>query len=311
MRIVETVPVALDGERLDRIVALVVDISRSLATGLIDAGGVMVDDQVAASGKVRLREGQTVVLDTDKIPEQARPAADPSVSIDVVHVDDDIIVINKPAGLVVHPAAGHATGTVVNGILAMWPEVSDVGQSQRPGIVHRLDAGTTGLMVVARTSLAYETLVEALSAHEVGREYMALAWGHFDSTSVVIDADIGRDLRDPLKMAVVRGGKWARTNVEVIDAFDSPAQLSLVRCLLETGRTHQIRVHLAAVGHPVVGDATYGGARSALVASRPMLHAIGLTLTHPRSGETMEFAAPVPADMSAVVAMCGHEQGTA
>lgn len=307
MRIAETVPTALDGQRLDRIVSLIVDISRSSAAGLIEAGGVMVDDLVAMSGKVRLHQGQTVSLDTDKIPVEARPEADPTVVLDVVHVDDDIIVIDKPAGLVVHPAAGHGSGTLVNGVLARWPEVADIGQRQRPGIVHRLDAGTTGLMVVARSERAYVSLVGALSDHEVGRDYIALAWGHFESSSAVIDADIGRDPRDPLKMAVVREGKWARTHVEVDRVFTSPTDLSLVRCSLETGRTHQIRVHLAAVGHPVVGDSTYGGARSALVAPRPMLHAARLILAHPGSGETMVFESPVPDDMVDVLAMCSEQ----
>lgn len=306
MKVEETVPAALDGERLDRIVSLIGDISRAQASGLIESGGAMVDGQVAHSGKVRLRQGQLVVVDLSLTPVAEPPVADPSVVLDIVHVDDDLVVINKSAGLVVHPAAGHGTGTIVNGILALFPEVSGVGQPQRPGIVHRLDAGTTGMMVVARTQLAYESLVEALSDHEVEREYVALAWGHFDSGTAVIDADIGRDPRDPLKMAVVRGGKWARTHVEVTAQFDEPANLSLVTCMLETGRTHQIRVHLAAVGHPVVGDSMYGGARAALVAPRPMLHARRLTLTHPRTGAVMSFEAALPDDMEAVVARCSR-----
>lgn len=304
MKVQETVPAALDGERLDRIVSLIGDISRSQASGLIESGGATVDGQVARSGKVRLQEGQLVEVDLSMTPVAGAPAADPSVVLDIVHVDDDLVVINKSAGLVVHPAAGHGTGTIVNGILALFPEVSGVGQPQRPGIVHRLDAGTTGMMVVARTQHAYESLVEALSDHEVEREYVALAWGHFDSATAVIDADIGRDPRDPMKMAVVRGGKWARTHVEVTEQFDDPAPLSLVTCMLETGRTHQIRVHLAAVGHPVVGDSVYGGARAALVAPRPMLHARRLTLTHPRTGEVMSFEAALPEDMDSVIARC-------
>lgn len=304
MRIEETVPAALDGERLDRIVSLIGDMSRSLASGLVEAGGALVDGRPAGSGKTRLREGQVVEVDLSKTPVAELPGADPSVVLDVVHVDDDLVVIDKSAGLVVHPAAGHGTGTIVNGILALFPEIAEVGQPQRPGIVHRLDAGTTGMMVVARTQAAYDSLVEALSDHDVEREYVALAWGHFDSSTAVIDADIGRDPRDPLKMAVVREGKWARTHVEVTAHFDDPAPLSLVTCMLETGRTHQIRVHLSAVGHPVVGDSMYGGARAALVAPRPMLHARRLTLTHPRSGETMTFEAPIPDDMASVLARC-------
>lgn len=308
MKVEEIVPSALDGERLDRIVALIADISRSEATKLIDAGGAEVDGVVSESGKVRLKEGQNVIVDLDKIPEAELPGPDASVTLDVVYVDEDLIVINKSAGLVVHPAAGHGTGTVVNGILALFPEVALVGQPQRPGIVHRLDAGTTGMMVVARSQRAYDSLVEALSDHEVGREYLALSWGVFDSPSAVIDADIGRDPRDPLKMAVVRTGKWARTHVEVRQVFNQPADITLVQCTLETGRTHQIRVHLAAVGHAVLGDGMYGGARAALVASRPMLHAARLTLTHPGTGEEMSWEAPLPEDMAAVLAACSWEE---
>lgn len=304
MKVEEVVPLALDGERLDRIVAIVADISRSQATKLIEASGAEVDGKIAPSGKVRLKENQIVIVDLEKIPPEELPGPDPTVHLHIVHVDDDIIVVNKTAGLVVHPAAGHGTGTLVNGILALYPEVAAVGQPQRPGIVHRLDAGTTGMMVVARSQRAYDSLVEALSEHEVGREYLALAWGKFDSPSAVIDADIGRDPRDPLKMAVVRSGKWARTLVEVRQEFNEPTDLTLVKCTLETGRTHQIRVHLAAVGHAVVGDAMYGGARAALVAPRPLLHAQRLSLVHPGTGEQMTWEAPVPNDMAEILSTC-------
>lgn len=304
MRVDETLPAALDGERLDRIVSLIADISRSDASRLVADGGAEVDGVVSLSGKTRLREGQTVVVDLDKIPVEQPPGPDPTVSLEIIHVDDDIIVLNKSAGLVVHPASSHGTGTVVNGILALFPEVSGVGQPARPGIVHRLDAGTTGLMVVARSQRAYDSLVEALSEHEVGREYLALTWGHFESPTSVVDAPLGRHPRDPMKMAVVQSGKWARTHLEVVREFNVPAELSLVKCTLETGRTHQIRVHLSAVNHAVVGDATYGGARSALKAPRPMLHAARLTLVHPGSGEEMTWEAPVPVDMASVIARC-------
>jgi 23S rRNA pseudouridine1911/1915/1917 synthase len=164
------------------------------------------------------------------------------------------------------------------------------------------------MMVVARTQRAYDSLVAALQDHEVGREYIALSWGHFDSPTAVVDAAMGRDPRDPMRMAVVHGGKWARTHLEVEEEFDQPALLSLVRCNLETGRTHQIRVHLAAVGHPVVGDSMYGGAKSALVAPRPMLHARKLTLIHPGSGEEMSFEAPLPDDMQAIIDRCSRKE---
>lgn len=304
MKVEETVPAALDGERIDRVVSLIADISRSDATKLIADGGTEIDGSVVTSGKSRLKEGQTVVVDLDKIPVPVLPGPDASVVLDVVYVDEDIIVINKSAGVVVHPASGHGNGTLVNGILALYPEVASVGQPGRPGIVHRLDSGTTGMMVVARTQRAYDSLVAALQEHEVGREYLALAWGHFDSPTATVDAAIGRHPRDPMKMAVVNSGKWARTHLEVQETFNDPVDVTLVQCTLETGRTHQIRVHLGAVGHPVVGDSMYGGARSALVAPRPMLHARRLTLIHPGSGEEMTFEAALPADMSAIIAKC-------
>jgi 23S rRNA pseudouridine1911/1915/1917 synthase len=304
MRVEETLPAALDGERIDRIVSLIADISRADATKLIADGGTEVDGVIAMSGKIRLREGQTVVVDLDKIPVEVLPGPDASVAVDVVYSDDDIIVVNKTAGLVVHPAAGHGIGTLVNGILHLFPEVAGVGQPARPGIVHRLDSGTTGMMVVARSQRAYDSLVAALTDHSVGREYLALTWGWFDSPTAVVDASIGRDPRNPMKMAVVNTGKWARTHLEVVQTFNEPALLSLVQCTLETGRTHQIRVHLSAVGHAVVGDSMYGGAKSALKASRPLLHAAKLTLVHPSTGEEMQFEAGLPSDMEAVIASC-------
>ena len=304
MIVEETIPPALAGERLDRVVALIADISRSEARGLVAAGGAQVDGVVAPNGKARLSEGQVVLVDLDKIPVAEMPQADPTVNVEVIHEDEHVVVVNKPVGLVVHPAAGHGTGTLVNGLLARYPEISSVGQPMRPGIVHRLDAGTSGLMVVARSQVAYDALVEAMSDHDVEREYMALAWGHFDSANGVIDAAIGRDPRDPLKMAVVREGKWARTHFEVVEEFVVPADLSLVQCTLETGRTHQIRVHLAAVGHAVVGDSTYGGARSSLKAPRPMLHAARLAFAHPVTGDHMQFGAGMPDDMVGVIALC-------
>jgi 23S rRNA pseudouridine1911/1915/1917 synthase len=301
MLIEETIPAALAGDRLDRVVALLADISRAQSAALIGAGGVVVDGVVAASGKVRLEEGQNLTIDPALVPEKELPQADIGVLIDVVHVDDHVIVVNKPAGLVVHPGAGNPTGTLVNGLLALYPEIAEVGQPMRPGIVHRLDAGTTGLMVVARTNEAYEELVEALSLHAVQREYLAVAIGHFDAPSGVIDAAIGRDVRDVTKMAVRLDGKFARTHYEVLTTFDEPIAVSLVRCVLETGRTHQIRVHLAAVGHPVLGDVVYGGVRAGAPFGRPALHAAVLSFAHPVTGETLEFEAPLPADFDELV----------
>jgi len=293
----EEIPSALAGDRLDRVVALLADLSRAQSAALIAGGGVTVDGVVAAAGKVKLEEGQTITIDTAQLPEKERPQPDSAVEVDVVHADADVIVVNKQRGLVVHPGAGNAAGTLVNGLVARYPEIAGVGDPFRPGIVHRLDAGTTGLMVVARSQRAYDSLVEQLSQRLVHREYVAVAVGSFEAKSGVIDAAIGRDVRELTKMAVRVDGKPARTHYEVLREFDTPILATLVRCDLETGRTHQIRVHLAAIGHPVLGDATYGGVRSTVPFGRPALHAVRLSFAHPASNAPMSFDAPLPGDI--------------
>jgi len=219
----------------------------------------------------------------------------------VRYADADVIVVAKPAGLVVHPGAGHHHGTLVHGLLARYPEIAEVGDRARPGIVHRLDRETSGLMVVARTARAYEALVDALGSREVEREYEALVWGHPDSARGLIDAPIGRSSTRRTRMAVRKEGKDARTSYEVREWFTHP-EVALLTCRLETGRTHQIRVHLAAIGHPVVGDRSYGGSRSGLVLGRPFLHARRLAFAHPVTGERLAFEEPMPADLEAVLA---------
>ncbi|TVR27007.1 MAG: RluA family pseudouridine synthase [Ilumatobacter sp.] len=298
----EAVPPALGGERLDRVVALVADISRSEAADVVAAGGVTVDGQAATSGKVRLSEGQVVEVDIALVPTVEPPAADPGVEFAVVHADADVIVVDKPAGLVVHPGAGNPTGTLANGLLARFPDLADVGDPMRPGIVHRLDAGSSGLLVVARTGVAVERLIDQFVDHTAGRRYVALVWGHPGAPHGVIDAPIGRDRRDPLKMAVVADGRDARTEYEVVERFHRPNELSLLTCALETGRTHQIRVHLTSIGHPLVGDTTYGGRRPVLGLRRPFLHAAELTFVHPTTGETLTFTSDLPTDLSDLLA---------
>jgi 23S rRNA pseudouridine1911/1915/1917 synthase len=206
----------------------------------------------------------------------------------------------------VHPGAGNMEHTLVNGLLALYPEISSVGEEHRPGIVHRLDIGTTGLLIVARTQEAYEELVAMMSLREVKRHYLALVWGHPSAPMGTIDAPIGRDPRDPLRMAVVASGKPARTNYEVLVTFPEP-EVSLVACELETGRTHQIRVHLQATGHPVVGDPNYGGARAPLVLGRPFLHAERLVFDHPITGEPLTFEVPLPADLQVALDRCQQD----
>jgi 23S rRNA pseudouridine1911/1915/1917 synthase len=298
----EEIPPALAGERLDRVVALVADASRSDAAALVAAGGVAVDGQVSLSGKLRLRLGQRIDVDETKLPTIALPAADPNVAFTVVYDDEHVIVVDKPAGLVVHPGAGNPDGTLVNGLLALYPELADVGEAHRPGIVHRLDIGTSGLMVVARSVRAYHALVFALGQRDVARVYRTLVWGHLANPNGVIDAPIGRDHRDPMRMAVVVDGKSARTRYSVLATYSTPAAASSLECRLETGRTHQIRVHLSAIGHPVVGDGTYGGIRHGVASPRPFLHAAEIAFVHPTTNEQLSFSSQLPDDLRDVEA---------
>jgi 23S rRNA pseudouridine1911/1915/1917 synthase len=298
----EEIPPALEGERLDRIVALVTDASRSDAAALVAFGGVRVDGVVNTVGKLRLHLGQVIDVDETKLPTAELPAADASVMFSVVYEDEHVIVVDKPAGIVVHPGAGNPTGTLVNGLLATYPELVGIGETHRPGIVHRLDIGTSGLMVVARSVRAYHSLVYALAQRDVARVYRTLVWGHLANPHGVIDAPIGRDHRDPMRMAVVIDGKSARTRYEVLAEYLAPAQASGLECRLESGRTHQIRVHLAAIGHPVVGDGTYGGIRHGITTPRPFLHAAQLEFLHPTTNDPMLFTSPLPDDLAAVEA---------
>jgi 23S rRNA pseudouridine1911/1915/1917 synthase len=222
----------------------------------------------------------------------------------VVHEDDDVIVVDKPAGLVVHPGAGHRSGTLVHGLLARYPDLATLavrvdGDGERPGIVHRLDRGTSGLMVVARTPVAYHDLVAQLGSRTVSRTYRSLVLGTIEEENGVVDAPIGRSVTSPTRMAVSRKGKEARTSYRVEQRFEEPAPTTLVSASLETGRTHQIRVHLSAIGHPVVGDPTYAQGRSlpGATVTRPFLHAAALTFSHPATGEPASFTSALPEDL--------------
>ena len=297
--IVETVPAALAGERLDRIAALMLDVSRSVAAAVIDAGGATVDGEPCATGKLRLREGQEIAVDPAMVPEASVPGPDPSVEFGVIYEDATVIVVDKPAGLVVHPGAGNPDGTLVNGLLARYPDIAGVGEPHRPGIVHRLDGGSSGLLVVARTQDAADALIDQFASHSATRVYIALVWGHPDAPHGVIDAPIGRSHSDPLKMAIVADGRPSRTEYRVLQRFDSPADLALLECRLETGRTHQIRVHLGSINHPLVGDPVYGQRRPKLQVDRPFLHAAQLAFVHPATGEHVEFRSELAPDLAA------------
>ncbi|MEJ7765591.1 MAG: RluA family pseudouridine synthase [Acidimicrobiales bacterium] len=288
-----TVPGSLGGERVDKAVALLSGLPRSQVNHLVEGGAVRVDGRAVPSRSRRLVAGEVLEVDVPE-REDRSPAADPGVDVPVVHEDEHVIVVDKPAGLVVHPGAGNQTATMVNGLLHRYPDLAGVGDDEiRPGVVHRLDAGTSGLLVVARNPAAFDDLVSQLAARTVERRYRALVHGRVAPPAGVVDGPLGRDPRDPTRHAVAAGGKEARTHYEVLDRRDDT---TLLACRLETGRTHQIRVHLAAIGHPVVGDVLYGG-RLDLGLTRPYLHAFRLAFRHPATGERVTFDSPVPPDL--------------
>ncbi|MBN3758032.1 RluA family pseudouridine synthase [Paraburkholderia sp. Tr-20389] len=299
-----TVPSELAGERLDKVLAKVFpEFSRSRLQSWIEAQRVRVDGRPA---KIRqpVPLGASIELVPDLLPEQLAFTPEP-VPLDIVYEDDTLVVINKPAGLVVHPAAGNWSGTVLNGLLHRYGDAA--AGLPRAGIVHRLDKETSGLMVVARTLEAQTDLVRQLQARTVKRRYLALVWGNMPEEGT-IDAPIGRDPRERTRMAVVTGaaGKHARTHFRRIDSTVWERQpLSAIHCDLETGRTHQIRVHCAHIGHPLLGDPVYGRARGKRSVAplpggfaRQALHAWRLALVHPKTGRTMQWRADVPDDIA-------------
>jgi 23S rRNA pseudouridine1911/1915/1917 synthase len=300
----EEVPAALAGERVDRVVAMLTGLPRAEVAVLVEAGAVHVGGTVVRRASRRLSKGEVVEVD---VPERLPPApldGDPSVALAIVHADDHVVVVDKPAGVVTHPGAGNREATLVHGLVARFPDLAalDTGDPDRPGVVHRLDAGTSGLLVVARTAGAYASLVGQLSSRAVERRYRALVLGHVAPASGVVDAPIGRSTGDPTRMAVVAGGREARTSYSVVHTFREPLPASELVCRLETGRTHQIRVHLAAIGHPVAGDDRYGGERPALSIGRPFLHAEELAFDHPATGERVRFTSPLPPELADVLA---------
>jgi 23S rRNA pseudouridine1911/1915/1917 synthase len=303
------VPASLEGVRVDRAVALLADVSRSAVDVLVAGGRVSLDGRPVTSRSTRLAAGQTLEVDRPDEVDDPGPEGDPSVEFTVVHEDADVLVVDKPAGLVVHPGAGNRDGTLVHGLVARYPELAALpglvgSEPDRPGIVHRLDRGTSGLMVVARTPDAYHSLVAQLSAREVARTYRALVLGTVDGESGIVDAPIGRSVSSPTRMAISRKGKESRTRYRVEERFSLPAPTTLVRASLETGRTHQIRVHLAAIGHPVAGDEPYSQGRvlPGATITRPFLHAYALAFDHPATGERVSWTSELPADLAAQLA---------
>ena len=283
-----------DQVRLDRFLAESgVLPSRAVATRLAREGAVTVNGAPARASR-SLKAGDQVVVDIPP-PEPARPQAE-AIDLDVVYEDPHLLVVNKPAGMVVHPGAGQARGTLVNALLARHLHWPTVGGPERPGIIHRLDKGTSGLILVARDDATHRRLSADLAERLVSRHYMAISRGVLKGEGL-IDAPIGRDPRERKRMAVVENGRRAVTRFQVAEALRGA---TLLEVQLETGRTHQIRVHLASIGHPIVGDETYGGAAGAPI-SRPALHARRLRFRHPVSGEEIVVEADPPADFVAAL----------
>ena len=298
-----------DGMRLDRAVAAVYpEHSRSFVARLIDDGCVSIDGKTVTKPSLRVSAGQHVEVDVP--PPAAATAASQDLPLAILFEDADLVVVDKPAGLVVHPAAGHSDGTLVNALLFHVRDLSGVGGELRPGIVHRLDKDTSGVMVIAKNDEAHRALTAAWNTEAVRKEYLAILYGTPAPARGTVDAPIGRDPRERKRMAVVAGGRAAVTEYEVVEPH---RYVALVRCRLRTGRTHQIRVHMKHLGHPIVGDPVYSGPQwrgipdkrvQKAIASlhRQALHAARIAIPHPKSGAAMTFESPLPEDLRALLA---------
>ena len=289
------------GQRLDRyLVTALTDLSRSHIQQLIGEGAIQVNGHASKAG-YPLRAGDEIQVDLAHLPGRASQVKARPLPLEIIYEDDDLLVINKAPGMVVHPAPGHSDDTLVNALLAYYPELQVSETDQRPGIVHRLDRDTSGLLIVAKNARAQAALVSQMQRHEIVKRYLALVEGVIALDQGSIDAPIGRDPRHRQQMAIVAtGSREARTHFRVLERF---ARHTLLLIQLETGRTHQIRVHLKAIGHPVVGDLTYGSG-SAIRGSqlrRQFLHAYQLQFAHPLTGVQIQLEAPLPTDLQNVL----------
>ncbi|HSQ42409.1 MAG TPA: RluA family pseudouridine synthase [Fibrobacteraceae bacterium] len=304
------VPEEYAGERVDKFLCHVLpDYSRTDLQGLLEAGQVLCDGHVCAKN-LRLRSGMRLTI--LQLPTKASSHLEPEeIPLDIVFEDKDLVILNKPRNLVVHPGNGVQSGTLAAGLLYHFKKLSSINGPLRPGIVHRLDKDTPGLMVVARNDKAHRTLAEMLEARKIERIYQALVWGHPDDAEGIVDAPIGRDPDNRVRMAVQPTGKRAVTHYRVLESFRFA---TLVECKLDTGRTHQIRVHMRHLGHPIVGDPAYEGAECALqrlgpldrpaaakllkIAPAQLLQAVRLSLPHPRTQKPLQFSVPLDAAFS-------------
>ena len=297
-----------DGLRLDLYVARSLELSRTQAATLIAEALVHVNGK-REKASYRMVSGDRVSVEIPPPPSRAVIAE--SIPLAVAYEDDEVVVIDKAAGMVVHPAPGNWTGTLVNALKGRHDELPELegGAAERAGIIHRLDKDTSGLLVVAKTERAHRALAAAMAARRVVRRYAALAWGHLDAEQVTVDRPVARDPRDRKRMAVVSSGRQAKTDFIRLARFDAA---DLVRAHLHTGRTHQIRVHLASIGHPVVGDDTYGGGGGRRLVQLPprrhFLHAAWLVFRHPMTGATIDVRAPLPEDLRRSLAAAARDE---
>ena len=289
------IPDGLEGERVDAAVARMLGLSRSRTADLIARGHVVLDGSVVAKSD-RVLGGAMLEVELDSEPE-AVVVAEAVVGLDIVFEDDDVVVVDKPVGVAAHPSLGWTGPSVLGHLAAAGLRISTSGVPERKGIVQRLDVGTSGLMVVAKSERAYTVLKRAFKERTVDKTYHALVQGHPDPFTGTVDAPIGRHPSGEYKMAVIEGGRHSVTHYDTLDAF---VGTTLLEIKLETGRTHQIRVHMAAIRHPCVGDPTYGSdpvLAARLGLERQWLHAVRLGFVHPTSGEAVEFSSPYPADL--------------
>lgn len=290
------------GTRLDVVLSLVIEeASRSHLQKLIDIGRVEVNGEVALSKKYKVKTGDAVRI---TVPEPVHLNVKPEdIPIDIVYEDEDVLVVNKPKGMVVHPAAGNYSGTLVNAILYHCKSLSSINGVIRPGIVHRIDKDTSGLLMIAKNDAAHRSLAEQLASHTITRAYRAVVYHNFQEDSGTVNAPIGRDPKNRLKMAVTQlSSKEAVTHYKVLQRFGS---FTYIEARLETGRTHQIRVHMAHINHPLLGDAVYGPKKKVLGVETQMLHAKLLGFHHPKTGEYLEFDSPLPSEFVNVIKKLG------
>lgn len=295
----------LAGERLDLAVAKLTGLSRTQAATLIATGRVSLNDRTERAS-YRCEVGDTIDL-TIPVP-PGREIVPEQIPVRIVFEDDELVVVDKPAGMVVHPAPGNWTGTLVNALMGRGQGLAAGGGPERAGLVHRLDKETSGLLLVAKTDRAHRVLSAALAARTITRRYAALCWGHLDADEVTVDKPLGRDPNDRVRVAIRPDGRQAKTDLTRLARLES---CDLLRAHLHTGRTHQIRVHLASIGHPVVGDDTYGGGGGrrlvGLPPKRHFLHAAWLVFTHPVSGVRMDLRSPLPDDLKRSLATAAGE----